>query len=66
METYVAYVVDGVGSVGGEGGIVVTVALFWEYDAEECGERLDFLEDEGVPFIRDQSSLVVDLLAGLE
>ena len=66
METYFAHVVNGIGSIGGEGRIVITIPLFGEHEAEECGERLHFLENEGVAFIGDQSSLFMDLLAGPE
>lgn len=61
-----AHVVDGVGSVGGEGGHVVAGALVWEHEAEECGERLGFLEDEGVARVGDQGGFFVHGFAGLE
>ena len=63
VQTHVAHAVDGVGSVGGEGGIVIAVALFGVDEAEEGGEGFDCLEDEGVALIRDPSGLFVDLLA---
>lgn len=63
LQTHVAHVVDGVGSAGREGGIVVAVALFGVDEAEEGGEGFDFLEDEGVALVRDPSGLFVDLLA---
>lgn len=66
VETYVAHVVDGIRSFRGEGRIVVTVGSFGEPEAEERGERLYFLEDEGIAFIRDHSSLLMDPFASSE
>ena len=66
VETYVAHVVDSIRSIGGEGGTGVTVAPIGEDEAKECGERFYFLKDEGVVFVRDQSSLLMDPLASSE